>query len=242
MNAYALNDYVQDMENLLADNPDIPQIIEEGSKYVSKLMTNTTLLNDLLTRLVLDEQFLKAQYQAIDPNDIVIYRSPNRRFSLRAFIWEPQVYYPIHDHGSWGLVGVYLNPIRERKYQLRDTGEAASTQIELKSDQLLQPGQVTVVLPLDQGIHQMENPGETVAISIHTYGAAIRKGYINYYDPHFNTVRRAYPPLTFTRALAIRTLGSIAQPWSQEVLKEASQGDLPDYLKSECLSALNKHP
>ena len=198
MNEYTLNDYVQDMEELLADNPDMPHIIEEGSKYVSKLVSNPAILNDILTKLVLDDQFLKSQYQAIDPNDIIIYRSPNRLFSLRAFIWEPRVHYPIHDHGSWGLVGVYLNPIRERKYQLRTNGAAPSTQIELKSDQLLQPGQVTVVLPLDQGIHQMENPGESVAISLHTYGAAIRKGYIQYYEPHFNTVRRAYPPTTFT--------------------------------------------
>ena len=52
MNEYTLNDYVQDMEEL-ADNPDMPHIIEEGSKYVSKLVSNPAILNDILTKLVL---------------------------------------------------------------------------------------------------------------------------------------------------------------------------------------------
>lgn len=240
MNSYALDHFIQDMEDLLEGTPAIPEIMDVGGRYVSKLLTNSTLLDELLSRLVLDDGFLKAQYQAIDPNDIIIYRSPRRSFSLRAFIWEPGVCYPIHDHGSWGVVGVYMNPIRERKYQRPDHGEKNSARVEVKSDQVLLPGQVTTVLPLDDGIHQMENPGEEAAISLHTYGAAIRKGYIQYFDPHFNTVRRVYPPTSYTRVLAIRTLGSMAQPWSKEVLKEAAAGDMPDYIKAECLEALQK--
>lgn len=242
MTSYALEHFTRDMEALLAPKPPIAEILGAGSQHVHKLLGDTEILNQLLTRLVLDDSFLKAQYQAIDPNDIIIYRSPQRSFSLRAFIWEPGVRYPIHDHGSWGIVGVYLNPVRERKYLRVDDGQQPhAATVQMKSDEVLLPGQVTTVLPMNDGIHQMENAGDRgVAVSIHMYGAPVRKGYIQLFDPHFNSVRRVYPPQAFTRALAIRTLGSIAQPWSKKVLEQASNSDLPDFMKEECLNALEK--
>ncbi len=239
MDSYRLEHFIEDMEDFLAKQPDLSQIMAEGKQYVQSLLTNSAILDDILTSLVLDDAFLQAQYQAIDPNDIIIYRSPQRTFSLRAYIWEPGVRYPIHDHGSWGIVGAYLNPVRERKYTRLDHGQDAnSVRLEVKSDEILPPGQITTVLPIDDGIHQMENPGDRVAVSLHVYGKAIRKGYIQYYDPHFNTVRRVYPPNNYTRALAIRTLGAIAQPWAKKVLQQGTQSNLPEYMKAECHDAL----
>lgn len=241
MQAYELDHFTADMEAFLSDNPAITEIFDKGKEYVKQLLTNPGILDEVLTRLLLDDSFWMGQYQAVDPNDIVIYRSPKRLFSLRAYIWEPGVCYPIHDHGSWGIVGAYLNPVRERKYSRLDDGHNPhSAQVEVISDQILLPGQITTVLPVNEGIHQMENPGDRVAVSLHVYGAAVRKGFIQYYDPHFHSVRRVYPPSPYTRALAIRTLGSIGQPWSKQVLHQALQNDLPEHLKAECSEALDK--
>lgn len=241
MESYTLDCFTADMEALLSANPVMTDIMDRGTEYIRQLLTNPGLLDEMLTRLLLDNAFWQGQYLAIDPNDLIIYRSPGRHFSLRAYIWEPGVRYPIHDHGSWGIVGAYLNPVRERKYcRLDDGQDPQAARVEVISDQTLLPGQITTVLPVNEGIHQMENPGDRVAVSLHVYGAAVRKGYIQYYDPHFHSVRRVYPPSPYTRALAIRTLGSIGQPWSKEVLKEALKTDLPEYMKNECSEALNR--
>ncbi len=241
MELYSLDDFVIEMESFLTSRPAMSDIFAEGRMYLQKLLANPSILDNILTRLVLDDTFLQSQYQAIDPNDIIIYRSPSRSFSLRAYIWEPRVRYPIHDHGSWGIVGAYLNPVRERKYvRLEDSNDAGKVKVEVQSDSILLPGQITTVRPVNDGIHQMENPGDKVAVSVHVYGQAVRKGYIQYYDPHFCSVRRVYPPAAYTRALAIRTLGSISQPWSEEVLRQGSLGGLPEYMKDECHEALQK--
>ncbi|MDH7498677.1 MAG: hypothetical protein QHH05_09585, partial [Syntrophomonadaceae bacterium] len=79
---------------------------------------------------------------------------------------------------------------------------------------------------------------DRVAVTIHVYGAPVRKGYINYFSPHDNTCRRVFPPQVLHKVLAIRTLGSVAEPWAEELLSRRLQADEPDYLREEYRRAL----
>lgn len=226
---------------LLKNNPDWPTILKNGSEMLSELVSSQDWFKPVLSGLILDEAFLQSQWQSIDPNDIQIYRSPEKLFSVRAFIWEPNVTYPIHDHGAWGIVGAHINQIRERKFARIDNGlDPEHAEIKEIADATLSPGGITHVLPLNDGIHQMQALNNQTSVTIHVYGAPIRKGFIHYYNPHNNTANRMYPPSITKKVLAVRTLGSVPQPWAEEVLKTALKSNDPDYIKKECQYSLNK--
>jgi len=47
-------------------------------------------------------------------------------------VWQPQQWTPIHDHGTWGVVGVVEGVLQESAYMRTDSGNAdALTDIEL---------------------------------------------------------------------------------------------------------------
>lgn len=226
-------------QNLLNGNHPWPDFLARGREMVGNLAAEQGWLNNTLARLVLDEAFLQSQYQSMDPNDIVLYRSPNRSFSVRAFIWEPGVRYPIHDHGSWGIVGAYFNQIKEFKYiRLDDGSREGFAQVQAVNEAVLNPGETTYVLPLNEGIHRMETVNDRVAITIHVYGSPVRKGFIQHFDVHHQTVYRIFPPQLHKKALAMRTLGCMPETWAEEVLQEAVTRSVPDNMAVEGEMAL----
>lgn len=228
------NDFSLEFQTFLDGRPPLPVIIQEGGQMLAQLLKVPGWLNETLIRLVTDGAFLKSQYQSVDANDIILYRSPKKSFSVRAFIWEPGIRYPIHDHGAWGLVGAYINQIRERKYQRIDDGQNPyHAQLEMVADAVLNPTGLTHVLPVNDGIHQMETVNDRIAVTVHVYGEPVRKGFIQIFDPHFQSVHRIYPPEGLKRALAIRTLASMGQPRLDAVLQDAASDLEQPYMREE---------
>ncbi len=236
-----LEEFAQAFHHFLEQKPELPKLLQEGQQMLQALLRSPDLLNDTLTRLVLDEPFLKSQWLSIDANEIMLYRSPDKSFSVRAFIWESQVRYPIHDHGAWGLVGGYINPFRERKYAQVDDGQTENrAEVALITEGAFNPGDTTFVRPLNEGIHQMGAMGDKAAITIHVYGSPIRKGYIQNFNPHNQSVHRVYAPQLYKQALAIRALGSIQEPWAEEVLRDAAHQLPAEFMQLESRLALAK--
>jgi Predicted metal-dependent enzyme of the double-stranded beta helix superfamily len=236
-----LEQFGEQFSVLLKQNPEWPEILQKGSEMLSELVLNKDWLQPILSRLILDEAFLQSQWQSIDPNDIQIYRNPEKLFSVRAFIWEPNVTYPIHDHGAWGIVGAHINQIRERKFARMDDGQNDEyAELKQTADATLSPGEITHVLAMNGGIHQMQAVNGLTAVTIHVYGAPVRKGYIHYFNPHNNTAHRVYPPSIDKKILAIRTLGSVSEAWAEDILARALQASEPDYVHKECQYSLDK--
>ena len=98
--------------------------------------------------------------------------APSRRFSLLALIWAPGQVTPIHDHICWCVVGVLEGLEREQRFSLRENSDGqrwlAST-----TDVMVMPGEVSRLTPPEENIHQVRNAGDTIAISLHVYGADI---------------------------------------------------------------------
>lgn len=235
-----LEQFCQDFQGLVDENLEWPDFLARGRQMVGALAGTPGWLNETLSRLVLDEVLLQNQYHSGDPNDIILFRSPSRDFSVRAFIWEPNLRYPIHDHGSWGIVGAHLNRIKESKYRRLDNGARDGyAEIEKSGEAILTPGETTVVLPLDEGLHQMEAPDGLAAISLHVYGRPVRKGYIQQFDAHYNSVYRVYPPHLQKKVLAMRALSSFSDQWPATILKEAAATSSPDYMARESQRALD---
>lgn len=120
--------------------------------------------------------WLPAEYQ--EPGETryrqhVIYVAPCDRFSLVSLVWKPGQRTPIHDHVSWCVVGVYRGLEQATGYHLYD-GADGQFLVPVRS-QTIQPGQIDVLVPPDEDIHQVACAGDALTVSIHIYGANVRE-------------------------------------------------------------------
>lgn len=98
--------------------------------------------------------------------------APSRRFSLMALIWAPGQVTPIHDHICWCVVGVLEGLEREQRFSLRENSDGQRW-LTSTTDVNVMPGEVSRLTPPEENIHQVRNAGDTLAISLHVYGADI---------------------------------------------------------------------
>ncbi|NPV89403.1 MAG: cysteine dioxygenase family protein [Firmicutes bacterium] len=238
----SLNGFVRDLSELLAKNPSQEKIFAEGAVLVKELISSPDFTRDLLEHLALDAGFAADFFPAIDPNDITLYRDPEGAFSIRLFIWESNTPYPPHDHGSWGIVGGLAGRTRELKYRRLDKGDKPGySELTISSESVLLPGQITFVLPIDEGIHSMSPYEDSTSISLHVYGRAIRKGFIQGYHPATNQVFRIYSPKQLHRVTALHALGAIDRDWARDILSTLSQDSSP-LIREEALLARKTNP
>jgi predicted metal-dependent enzyme (double-stranded beta helix superfamily) len=82
---------------------------------------------------------------------------------------------PVHDHVTWGLIGVYSGEQRTTRYWRRDDGGTPGRcEVELRADGVLTHGAVYPLLP-PHDIHRIEvvSPGE--GLSVHVLGADLKR-------------------------------------------------------------------
>ena len=120
--------------------------------------------------------FLEAQHYQSDPGHYarnLVYAAPDDSLSLYTLVWLPGQWTPIHDHGSWGVVGVVEGVLEERSYVRLSADRGADTNIDLVRGGviLLGHGAVTSLVPNPDHIHITGVPPERPrAVSLHLYG------------------------------------------------------------------------
>jgi iron complex outermembrane receptor protein len=101
-----------------------------------------------------------------------VYIAPEQDLSLFALVWTPGQWTPIHDHGSWGVVGVLRGTLHERSY-VRVDGKTGDAEIDLQPGGvfLLDPGTITSFVPNPDHIHRTGVPEDAEpVVSLHLYG------------------------------------------------------------------------
>jgi hypothetical protein len=146
------------------------------------------------------------QAQMID-DEILLYLNPKRLFSLRMFLYGPGDFTPIHDHSSCGVSGFALGELGVVRYTREDDGKLEGlARLRQTARIQLQPGEIELTRPLNDGIHQTGNPGEDITIMISVYGTPVRRLYINRFEPEHNRVYKLYPPRIKKKMLAAQAL------------------------------------
>ena len=127
-------------------------------------------------------ELLPARLRQGDPScyqSHLLYCEPDGSFSVSAMVWLPGQETIIHDHVAWCVTGVLQGREYEEIFALTDDGHA----LQLTTRNVNRPGAVSGFAPPGD-IHRVRNTGDTVAISMHIYGADIsRLG---------NSIRREY--------------------------------------------------
>ena len=114
-----------------------------------------------------------------DPDHYVMYPvwvDPEERFSIAAAVWNVGQYTPIHDHATWGVVGIVSGVEREQRYTL--TGGVP----ERIAGHDFGPGEVTVCCTSDQDLHKVSCASQVPTVGLHIYGADIGKVRRRAYD------------------------------------------------------------
>ncbi len=230
-----------EIRHLLQSTDKLAEIFPRGREVISRMAQKPAFLKEIFYRYATDDEFLMSRLLTVDPNEVTIFVDPARLFSLRLYIWDPAMTYPIHSHGAWGIVACVAGAIIERKYQRIDGGaRPGHAEIRELSRDTLRPGETTVVLPLDQGIHSMESASQdSPSISLHLYGRAVRRGYLECFDLHKKTVYKVIPPYLYGRAYVLKALGALREDWAVDVLEKAAT-DKKAYLRYEALRSLSQ--
>ena len=93
--------------------------------------------------------------------------------SLYALVWLPGQWTPVHDHGSWGVVGVIEGALHERAWLRTSPDDGRDRDITLVAGGVLvlDRGSVSSFVPNPDHIHVTGVPhGQAAALTLHLYG------------------------------------------------------------------------
>jgi 3-mercaptopropionate dioxygenase len=115
--------------------------------------------------------------------------------SLYALVWLPGQWTPVHDHGSWGVVGVVEGVLHERAWLRPDAGHATSVSADAGIHLMpggvlaLGPGSVSSFVPNPDHIHVTGVPSDAApALTLHLYGRNMESFHV--YDVAAGTRKR----------------------------------------------------
>ena len=160
---YSLDDFVNDMEELLKGGADQAQIFDRGSAYME--------------RLVADPEAIPAEYQVTlgsgrRPNhgSYVLYRGESGLL-VTSVVWGPGDHAAPHDHHTWGVIGVMNNTLSETRFRrLDDRSDPEYARLEKDRESNFKPREVTLLVPDVDEIHQMDNHTDRPTTEVHVYG------------------------------------------------------------------------
>jgi predicted metal-dependent enzyme (double-stranded beta helix superfamily) len=102
----------------------------------------------------------------------VLHVAEDGSYSIVALVWLPGQATAVHDHVSWCVVGIHEGCEREEQYE-RGAGDKGEYLLAVGS--CLNPVGTVATLNPPGDIHRVVNPGPEIAISLHIYGADVRK-------------------------------------------------------------------
>ena len=164
---YGVTEFVEDARRIM---------LEEGG--IEDREAAVRRLQPLLARALDGPGWTDEQYATTDSEGrplFTYYLDPSEGLLVYGVVFRKGRPTPVHDHVTWGLIGVYSGEQRTTRYYRRDDGAVPGRcQVELMADEVLSHGATYPLLP-PHDIHRIEvmEPGE--GLSIHVLGADLKR-------------------------------------------------------------------
>ena len=141
----------------------------------------------LLEKLIADMSWLPPRMAAPSEKGSVQYllhRHPADAYTVVSVVFPVGYSTTVHDHGAWGLVGVWRGEEHEERFRRSDDGSrpGLAQLAPVGSAVRNTPGSVTWLIPPDEEIHRIRNPASVPACSIHVYGGDLNGKLRHQYD------------------------------------------------------------
>jgi predicted metal-dependent enzyme (double-stranded beta helix superfamily) len=159
---YGLEDFVGDMETLVASSPSQDQLFERGSTYLERLINNSVFL---------PEAYRQPSGRGKTPLIGVYNLHRGNGVYVSAVVWGPGAHIAPHDHNTWGMIGVMDNGIQETRFRRVDDRQRDDfAQLERDRVNNVRAGDISLLVPVVDEIHQMDNTTDRPTVEIHVYG------------------------------------------------------------------------
>ena len=165
---YALEDFVQDMQDLLVSQPTDEKIFDKGSACLSRLISNPDAI---------PERFRQPAGSGTRSNhgSWLLHHSPDSGLLVTAVVWGPGDHAAPHDHRTWGMIGVMDNALTETRFRRVDDRDREDwARLERDRSAVVKPGEISLLIPEVDEIHQMDNFTDRPTVEIHVYGQDLR--------------------------------------------------------------------
>lgn len=165
--AYALEEFVHDMTELVKSQPDQERLFNVGSSYLERLINNPDALPE--------EYRVPAGSRGRSANhgSYILHRGEG--LAVTSVVWGPGDHIAPHDHRTWGMIGVMDNAITETRFNRKDDRSKADFAVlEKTRETLVKPGEVSLLIPEVDEIHQMDNHSDRPTVEIHVYGKDLK--------------------------------------------------------------------
>ncbi|MBT2258326.1 cysteine dioxygenase family protein [Priestia megaterium] len=146
-----------------------------------------------MQQLLQEGDVLPSQYRKPNPKYALypLHVAVDESFSVAVAVWDVGQATPIHDHGTWGVIGVVQGTEHEIQYT-RPSGEGEAPVV--RRDRYLQEGEVAICCSSEQDLHKVECASPDPCVGIHVYGGNIGKIERHIYDPYTGVKKVAVTP------------------------------------------------
>lgn len=166
MSHYGLNRFTMELEHLVPRYSNQQDLVNAIVHSMQKLLSNPQ---------VLEKDFVAALTAGLI--DGRVYTSPEHGFFVQIFAWPPKCETPVHDHNTWGVMGVLSNRLQVTEYQLYPKPDG-SQHLEQKDRFLAEQGSIVCLTFPDDEIHHIMNPSDHLSLSVHVYGAELENTHV----------------------------------------------------------------
>ena len=191
-----LVDHLHRLRNAFRPEDDESSITDHTplEKAMLELVNDRQVAVRVMERLAHDNRFLAEQAANLFNNEVVIWREPDRGFSIRVFIWSNDCDNFVHDHNSWGMIATWFGEIAVENYNRLDQGEQEGiARLQLREKMILKPGQTAMIKPFDDGIHRVCSANGEMAISVSIYARRLaERGYLYKFDPETGKISKLF--------------------------------------------------
>ena len=164
---YSLEEFTHDMESLLKSQPGNQQIFDKGTVWLERLISNPDSI---------PAEFRLPLGVGPRPNHAsrLLYQGESG-LQVTAVVWGAGEHLGPHDHQTWGMIGILENALTETRYRRVDDRDVDGyAKLEEDRSATFKPGEITLLIPVEDEIHQMDNHTDRPTVEVHVYGTDLR--------------------------------------------------------------------
>ena len=179
---YSLDAFIHDMTGLVAGRPDQRVLFERGSVYLERLVREPEVVPE-------HYRLPSAKGRRANHGSYLLHRGPG--LLVTSVVWGPGDHVDPHDHHTWGMIGVCDNGIQETRFRrVEGHSREGFATLQREREAFVKQGEVTLLIPEVDEIHQMDNFGDRPTVEIHVYGGDLDTIERCQYDPLTGQIKR----------------------------------------------------
>jgi predicted metal-dependent enzyme (double-stranded beta helix superfamily)/predicted methyltransferase len=159
----------------------ISEVMRSSSGVRQERWQVAALLSQYLQGHALEPKFQQPN-PALPVTTYLLHSDPDGRFSIAALVFQPRARTTIHDHQSWAVWGTYTGEERETRYRRTEIAGEPFPRLTPEWSQVFAAGDVSFIDPPPGDVHDVENVGDSISVSLHVHATDIAKQARNSYD------------------------------------------------------------